>query len=60
MQYLVKALGQHTTQRVHLSTLSASDGIKQGSVVAVRLPTSGFVDLHSFAMFFTGTPTTTA
>eukprot|EP00899_Mesostigma_viride_P012167 jgi/Mesvir1/20951/Mv08022-RA.1 len=60
MQHVIKSLGQHTTQRVQLSTTSAATDVRHGSTISVRLPTSGFCDLHTLCMFFKGTTTTTA
>lgn len=60
MQHIIKTLGQHQVQRVQLSTTSANTDVKAGATISVRLPTSGFCDLHTLCMNFTASTTTTA
>lgn len=56
MQYILRSLGQFQTQRVQLS-LSSNTTVTSGSgaPIIVRLPTTGFIDLHSLAFHFKGT-----
>ena len=56
MQYILRSLGQFQTQRVQLSPTS-NNKVSSGQPVTVRLPTTGMIDLHSFAMAFTATCT---